>query len=69
MPDEDGVAVTVGVVLVGVVTVTVALPDFVESWVDVAVMVAVPALVAVKTPTLLTLPMVDGLTDQVTAEL
>ena len=53
----------------GDVTVTVALPDLVESWVDVAVMVAVPVAAAVKTPALLTVPMVVGLTDHVTDEL
>jgi hypothetical protein len=50
----------------GAVTVTVAEPDLVESCVEVAVTVAVPALVGVKTPTVLTLPMVEGLTDQLT---
>jgi hypothetical protein len=45
----------------------VAVPDLVESWVEVAVIVAVPAPVGVNTPELLTLPMLDGLTDQVTA--
>jgi hypothetical protein len=45
------------------------LPDFVASWVEVAVIVAVPATAGVKTPALLTVPMVDGLTDQVTDEL
>ena len=52
-----------------VVTVTVALPDFVESCVDVAVMVAVPVPAGVKTPALLTVPMLGGLTDHVTDEL
>jgi len=51
------------------VTVTVADPDLVESCVDVAVIVAVPAPVGVKTPALLTEPMVVGLTDHVTPEL
>jgi len=41
----------------------------VVSWVDVAVIVAVPAVVGVKTPVLLIVPMLVGLTDQVTAEL
>jgi len=50
-------------------TVTVELPDFVESCVDVAVTVAVPAPVGVNTPTPLTVPMLVGLTDQVTEEL
>jgi hypothetical protein len=48
-------------------TITVAEPDLVESCVDVALMVAVPVDVGVKTPALLTLPMLEGLTDQVTA--
>ena len=46
---------------------TVAEPDLVVSCVEVAVIVAVPAPLGVKTPALLTLPMLDGLTDQVTA--
>jgi hypothetical protein len=45
------------------------LPDFVASCVEVAVMVAAPAAVGVKTPALLTVPIFDGLTDQVTDEL
>jgi hypothetical protein len=53
----------------GAATVTVALPDLVESCVDVAVMVAVPVLEAVNTPALLTVPMLVGLTDHVTDEL
>jgi hypothetical protein len=55
----------------GAVTVTVALPDLVESCVDVAVMVAVPVpeAEAVNTPALLTVPMLVGLTDHVTDEL
>jgi hypothetical protein len=48
------------------VTATVADPDLVASCVDVAVMVAVPAAVGVKTPALFTVPALDGLTDQVT---
>ena len=48
-------------------TVTVVEPDMVGSWVDVAVMAAVPVVVGVKTPLLLTEPMLDGLRDQVTA--
>jgi hypothetical protein len=55
--------VTVG----GTVTTTVADPDFVVSCVEVAVIVAVPALAGVNTPRLLTLPIPAGLTDQVTA--
>jgi hypothetical protein len=48
-------------------TVTVAVPDWVVSWVDVAFTVAVPVVTGVKTPVLLTAPILDGLTDQVTA--
>ena len=57
------------VIVLGTATVTVAEPDLVESSVDVAVMVAVPAAVGVNTPAELTAPMLVGLTDQVTAEL
>jgi hypothetical protein len=53
----------------GAVTVTVALPDLDESSVEVAVMVAVPVPDGVKTPALLTVPMLAGLTDHVTDEL
>jgi hypothetical protein len=48
---------------------TVAEPLLVESCVDVAVMVAVPALLGVNTPELLTVPRLVGLTDHVTEEL
>jgi hypothetical protein len=51
------------------VTVTVALPDLVESCVDVAVIVAVPVPAGVKTPAPLTVPMLVGLIDHVTVEL
>ena len=51
------------------VTVTVAEFDFVASADEVAVIVAVPVEAGVKTPALLTLPMLVGLTDQVTAVL
>jgi hypothetical protein len=47
----------------------VALPAFVPSCVDVAVIVAVPEEVGVKTPALLTLPMPDAPVDQLTAPL
>ena len=57
------------VIVDGAVTVTVALPDLVESCVDVAVTVAVPVLPGVNTPALLTVPMLAGLTDHVTEEL
>lgn len=67
---EAGEQVTETEVIVdGVVTVTVALPDLVESCVDVAVIVAVPVPAGVKTPALLTVPMVGGLIDHVTDEL
>ena len=55
--------------MIGTVTVTVVEPDLVESSVEVAVTVAVPAPAGVKTPVLLTVPALVGLTDQVTAEL
>jgi hypothetical protein len=49
------------------VTTTAALPVFVPSCVDVAVIVAVPAVeLGVKTPAGEMLPAVLGLTDQVT---
>jgi len=57
------------VIVDGAVTVTVALPDLVESCVDVAVTVAVPVPPGVNTPALLTVPMLAGLTDHVTDEL
>lgn len=53
----------------GMVTVTVAEPDFVVSCVDVAVIVAVPSPDGAKRPALLTAPMLAGLTDHVTDEL
>lgn len=57
------------VILGWTVTLTVPLPDLEVSCADVAVMVAVPAPVGVKTPAALTVPMLVGLTDHVTAEL
>jgi hypothetical protein len=48
------------------VTVIIAIPDLIASCVDVAEIVAVPVDDGVKTPVLLTLPILDGLTDQVT---
>jgi len=57
------------VIVDGTVTVTVALPDLVASCVDVAVMVAVPVPAGVRTPALLTVPMLVGLSDHVTDEL
>jgi hypothetical protein len=47
--------------------VRLALPVFVESSVDVAVIVAVPDCSGVNTPADVIDPMDDGLTDQVTA--
>ena len=44
-------------------------PDLVESSVEVAMIVAVPVPAGVKTPALLTFPMLVGLTDHVTEEL
>lgn len=44
-----------------------ALPDCVGSSTEVAVTLAVPAVAGVKTPPLEMDPIVDGLTDQVTA--
>jgi len=55
------------VIVMGMVIATAALPVLVPSWTDVAVIVAVPAFTGVKTPVLLIAPMLDGLTDQVTA--
>ncbi|HEV2487589.1 MAG TPA: hypothetical protein VGT08_18860 [Terracidiphilus sp.] len=57
------------VIVDGRVTVMIAEPNLVVSCVDVAVMVAVPAPAGVKTPAPLTVPMLVGLTDQVTVEL
>jgi len=57
------------VIVDGAVTVTVALPNLVESCVDVAVTVAVPVAPGVNMPALLTVPMLAGLTDHVTEEL
>lgn len=48
------------------VTVTIAPPDCVGSCVAVAVTVAVPVDEGVKTPELPTLPILVGLTDQLT---
>lgn len=64
---EGGLQVTeTDVIVIGTADITVALPDFVGSWVDVAVTVAVPAAFGVNTPVALTLPRVEGVTDQVT---
>jgi hypothetical protein len=66
---ELGEHTTVTAVMVGgtAVTMTVAEPDLVVSCTDVALIVAVPVAVGVKTPEALTEPIVDGLTDHVTA--
>ena len=50
----------------GADTVSVPEPNLEESCAEVAVIVAVPVAEGVKTPALLMLPMLDGLTDQVT---
>ena len=47
-------------------TITVVVPDLDVSCVEVAVTVAVPADVGVKTPVLLTVPILVGLTDHKT---
>ena len=63
-----GVQITDTDVMVGdEATVMAAEPDLVASCVEVAVMVAIPADAGVKTPAPLTAPILDGLTDQVTA--
>jgi hypothetical protein len=49
------------------VTVTWALPNFVVSSVEVAVIVAVPVVAGVNSPVVETVPIPDGLTDHVTA--
>jgi len=67
---EAGEQVTETEVIVDCVdTATDALPDFVESSVEVAEIVAVPAAAGVNTPELLIEPMLMGLTDHVTEEL
>jgi hypothetical protein len=65
---EPGAHNTVKPVIAGAaVTTTAALPDLVPSCVDVAVIVAVPAVeLGVKTPAEVIVPAVLGLTDQVT---
>jgi hypothetical protein len=50
----------------GTVTFTVAEPLFEASAVEVAVIEAMPVVAGMNTPLLLTAPMLDGLTDQVT---
>lgn len=66
-----GFTVTVTEVMVGSAapTATAALPDFVASSTEVAVMVAVPVVAGVNTPALVIDPMLEGLTDHVTAVL
>jgi len=64
---EAGVQATeTEVIVIGTADVTVALPNFVGSWVEVAVIVAVPAARGVNTPAGLTFPRVDGVSDQFT---
>jgi len=64
---EVGVQATeIEVIVFGTADVTVALPNFVGSWVEVAVIVAVPAARGVNTPAGLTFPRVDGVSDQFT---
>ncbi len=65
---DPGVQSIVTPVIVGaVVTTTAAVPAFVPSCVDVAVIVAVPAVeLGVKTPAAVMLPAVLGFTDHVT---
>jgi len=67
--DKGEQATETDVMVAGAVTVTVADPDLEESCMEVAVTVAVPAADGVSTPDPLTLPMLAGLSDQVTAEL
>ena len=64
--DAGEQATEIEVIVTGTVTVTVANPDLVESSVDVAVMVAVPAAEGVNTPAEVVVPSVA---DQVTPEL
>jgi hypothetical protein len=65
---EPGAHNTVTPVIAGAAVTTTAVdPDFVTSCVDVAVIVAVPAVeLGVKTPAAEIVPAVDGLTDHVT---
>jgi hypothetical protein len=58
---DEGVTVMVGV------TVTCALPDFVVSSVEVAVIVAVPVVAGVNSPVVEIVPIPAGPTDHVTA--
>jgi len=70
---DAGEQLTATEVTVGPATVTVAEPDLVASWVDVAVMVAFVTVfsvdVGVKMPALLTVPALAGFTVQPTVEL
>jgi hypothetical protein len=67
---EAGEQVTeTDVIVDAAVTFTFAEPDLVVSWVEIAVIVAVPEPEGEKTPELLIPPMLDGLTVQVTVEL
>lgn len=67
---DAGVQLTeTDVMLTGTVTVTLADPDLLASWIEVPVIVAVPDVAGVKTPALLMEPALDGDTDHETAEL
>jgi hypothetical protein len=50
-------------------TTTDVVPFIEGSWAETAVILAVPAAIGVKTPTSLTVPMLDGATFQLTEEL
>jgi hypothetical protein len=67
--DAGAQATETEVTVTGMATATVAEPDLVLSWVDVAVIVTVPEPAGVKTPVVLTVPMFAGLTDHATEEL
>ena len=67
---DEGLQETETEVIVGNASSSTAKePDWVGSWVEVAVIVAIPSPAGVKTPLLLTVPKLDGLTLHVTAEL
>ena len=66
---DAGEQATVREVIVGGRTTTVADANLVESSVEVAVMVAVPAAEAVNAPVPVTDPRLEGLTDHVTERL
>jgi hypothetical protein len=67
---EPGLQLTATPVIIeAAFTATLAFPAFVLSSTEVATIEAVPDPLGVNTPELLTVPAIDGLTDQVTAEL